>query len=154
MRFGLRRNRLDHQECAALIAAATTLCAAAHIAWKLDRVATDPGFVTLSERLQEDRRQGRTFVLPGTARSWFPLRYADPDAALALALVLLWAFGTGPVHGHGSDRLDHVDIALWHLRVLLPPTAHGALPAVAAAYAAHRASLPAVAGADDGVSRR
>ncbi|MEV4770577.1 hypothetical protein [Micromonospora humida] len=152
MRFGQRRSRLDQQECAALIAAATTLCGAAHLAWKLDLDAVDPGFVALSQRLQEDRRAGRTFTLPGTARSWLPLRYADPDAAFALALVLLWAHGTGPHRDQAG--LDYLDIALWHLRVLLPSTSHGALPAIAAAAAAHRASLPATALADDGVTRR
>lgn len=154
MRFGHHRPRLDHQECAALIAAATTLCGAAHIAWKLDRGTPDPGFPALSERLQEDRRNGRTFILPGTVRSWFPLRYADPDAAFALPLVLLWAFGAGSIHDRDQDRIDHVDIALWHLRVLLPPTAHGALPSIAAACAAHRASLTVTARTNDGAARR
>ncbi|MFY1623054.1 hypothetical protein ACN261_26770 [Micromonospora sp. WMMD723] len=152
MRFGQRCSRLDRQECAALIAAATTLGGTAHLAWRLDPDAVDPGFAVLSKRLLEDRRAGRTFVLPGAVRSWLPLRYADPDAAFALALVLLWAYGT---RSH-SDRAgpDHVDVALWHLRMLLPSDLHGALPAIAAACAAHRASLRATAQVDDEVVRR
>ena len=142
MRFGHRVKRLDQRECNAIIRVTAELCTTANLAWRLEHHDGDPGFVALSERMQEARRAGVPFALSDSARHWFDLRYANGDASYALALVLLWAFGNQQSAEPGGPH-DHVTIALWHLRMLLPPSVHGVLPVIATAYARHHASLPA-----------
>ncbi|MGB2567133.1 hypothetical protein ACPFP2_01580 [Micromonospora citrea] len=146
MRVMRRRRRVDQRECRAVIESVTTLCGMANFAWRLERGATVQGFVALSEQLEAARREGRAFALPDTARSWFDLRYADPDAAYALAIVLLWAFGASRGDDPRSEPDDYVSIAVWHLQMLLPPSTHAVLPDIADAYLRHRASLRAQVG--------
>ena len=92
--------------------------------------------------MQKARREGHAFALPDTARHWFDLRYAHPDTAYSLALVLLWAFGNRQCAKPDGPH-NHVTVALWYLEVLLPRATHRALPVIATAYARHHASLPA-----------
>lgn len=135
MRLFRAKPRLRRHECRAVIEATALLCTTAEIRWALTTGAPAAGVTALSEELLRCRREGQVFRLPEASRRWLDLRYANPDAGYALAIVLLWSYGAArPPDGAEPVRSDPVAVAMWELRHLLTPSAHRALGAIEAAF--------------------
>ncbi|MEV4712837.1 hypothetical protein [Micromonospora sp. NPDC049374] len=119
----------------AITEAATTLASMFDITWRVADNEPGHNMVTLAGRLVEARRDGSTFLMPEQARGWFDLSFDIPDTAYALALVLVWSFAAAGTPAGGAATGNRVPIAMWHLRHLLPRSAHRALADIEDAFA-------------------
>lgn len=134
MRLLRRRRHLNRSECRAIIGAAATLASMFDITWRVADNAPRLGVVMLADGLVEARRDGRTFLLPKAARGWFDLSFDIPDTAYALALVLVWSVAAARTADGDASNGDRVPVAMWHLRHLLPRSAHRALADIEDAF--------------------
>ncbi|WP_349877197.1 hypothetical protein ABIH81_24315 [Micromonospora sp. HUAS YX12] len=141
MRLLRRRRHLNRSECAAVIAAAATLAATFDITWRVGASGQGHSLEALAGSLVEVRREGGTFSLPEEARAWFDLGFDIPDTAYALALILVWSFAATRESGGGPPN-GHVPVAMWHLRQLLPRSAHRALADIEHAFARFESPAP------------
>ncbi|MFC0030072.1 hypothetical protein ACFFMM_11115 [Micromonospora chaiyaphumensis] len=135
MRLLRARRHLNGSECRAIIAAAATLASMFNIAWRVADNAAGQSPAALAGSLSEARRDGSTFLVPGQARGWFDLSFDIPDTRYALALILVWSFAAAGTPDGGAPAGSHVSVAMWHLRHLLPRSAHRALADIEYAFA-------------------
>ncbi|MEU4643991.1 hypothetical protein [Micromonospora sp. NPDC023814] len=135
MRLLRRRRHLNRNECTAIIGAAATLASIFDITWKVADNVPGQSLVTLAGSLVEARRDGRTFLLPEDARGWFDLSFDIPDTAYPLALIRVWSVAAAQAADGDASNGGHVSVAMWHLRHLLPRSAHHALADIEHAFA-------------------
>lgn len=142
MKLLRRRRHLNRSECRAIIEAAATLASMFHLTWRVADNASGQSPAALAASLAEARREDRTFVVPEDSRCWFDLSFDIPDTGYALALILVWSVAAGRTTDGAAANGDHVSIAMWHLRHLLPRSAHRALADIEEAFARIDSSAP------------
>ncbi|MEV0428510.1 hypothetical protein [Micromonospora sp. NPDC050495] len=106
-----------------------------NITWKVGDNAPGQRPAALADGLRAARRDGSTFLIPEEAQGWFHLGFDIPDAGYALALILVWSFTAAGTRDDGLANGSRLSVAMWHLRHLLPRSAHRALADIEYAFA-------------------
>lgn len=124
---------ISAQECQALVAAVADLSLSVGLTWRVHERVTTPGLPALAADLAKCRAEGRVFYVPPDARDWFGLRFAQPDAGYALAVMYLWVISA--VQESAADRDADLGptttgVLTWYLSKALPADARKAVPRV------------------------
>lgn len=142
MRVIRLRRHLNASECRAIIGAAATLATMFNIRWRVGDNAPGQSLAALTDGISAARRDGSTFLIPEEARGWFHLSFDIPDAGYALALIFVWSFTAAGAPWAGGANGNHRSVAMWHLRHLLPRSAHRALTDIEYALARYDPTGP------------
>ncbi|MFG1712409.1 hypothetical protein [Micromonospora sp. NPDC049203] len=120
---------IDRDGSQAIISAAASLSSMFDVAWEVDDGAPAGSLGTSVDMLRRAGRRGAPLRLPAEAREWFGLTFEVPEAAYALAFILVWSLAATDASAEPS-RCDPLQVAMWHVTHLLPTSARRVLPDV------------------------
>lgn len=121
------RRHIDRDGSQAIISAATSLSSMFDVAWEVDDGASARSLGTSVDMLRRAGRRDAPLRLPAEAREWFDLTFEVPEAAYALAFILVWSLAATDASAEPS-RCDPLQVAMWHVTHLLPTSARRVLP--------------------------
>ncbi|MET8196865.1 hypothetical protein ABZU22_23905 [Micromonospora sp. NPDC005222] len=120
---------IDRDGSQAIISVAASLSSMFGVAWRVDDRASPCSVGICVDMLRRSARGDAPLRLPTEAREWFGLTFEVPEAAYALAFILVWSLAATDASAEPS-RYDPLQVAMWHVTHLLPMSARRVLPDV------------------------